>query len=171
MGSIGTTRVEEVMNTTILAVDETEKMEEVATLFKEEDINAAPVLDNKGNCVGIVTSHDWVEYESIREVLQSEFNRGKNYNMAHYGAGAEFRLPGQDYDQVGFHMSRTPESARPEDPLSRVAKQMCAKRVHHVLVLDEKKKLLGILSSLDLLGFVIGEPVSRAAKSQEDTQV
>lgn len=163
MGSIGTTRVEEVMITSILTVDEMDKMEEVATLFKEKDINAAPVLDKSSKCVGIVTSHDLAEYESIRKVMQNELVHGKTYNMAHYGAGAEFRLPGQYFDEVGFHMTKVLETANPQDPLSRVAKQMCAKHIHHVLVLDENKKLLGLLSSLDVLGFVIGEPVGRSA--------
>jgi len=162
MNSIGTTRVEEVMITTILVVNETDKMEDVATLFKTKDINAAPVVDSKGSCIGIVTSHDLVEYESVRKAMQNELNHGMNYNMAHYGDGAEFRLPGQFFDEVGFHMTKALETASPQDPLSRVAKKMCSKHIHHVLVLDETKKLLGMLSSLDVLGFVIGEPVCRS---------
>lgn len=163
MGSIGTTRVEDVMITAIVTVADTDKMEEVAQLFKEQDIHAAPVLGQTGNCVGIITSHDLVEYESVRKGVQNELNHGTNFDMAHYGSGASLRLPGLYFDEVGFHMTKRLETANVDDPLSRVAKNMCKKHRHHVLVLDEDNKPIGMLSSLDLLGFVIGEAVCRTA--------
>jgi signal-transduction protein with cAMP-binding, CBS, and nucleotidyltransferase domain len=60
-------------------------------------------------------------------------------------------------------MTKQIEPASVDDPLSHVARLMCSKHRHHVLVLDEDKKPIGMLSSLDLLGFVIGEPVCRTA--------
>ncbi|MFK7769157.1 MAG: HPP family protein [Mariniblastus sp.] len=163
MKSIGTTRVEDVMVTTLVTVAETDKMEKVACIFKENDIHAAPVISESGYCVGIITGHDLVEYEAVRMGLQNEKRHGTTFDMAHYGGGAKFRLPGLHFDEVGFHMTKKIEPAKLDDSLSHVAREMCKKHRHHVLVLDNEKKPIGMLSSLDLLGFVIGEPVCRSA--------
>ena len=163
MGSIGTTRVEDVMVTAVETVTETEKMEAAAKLFKDRDIHAAPVVNDAGACVGIITSHDIVEYESVRKGIENELSHGSAYDMAHYGAGVKFRLPGQYFDEVGFHMTKTMQTARVDDSVSYVAREMCAKHIHHVLVLDEKNVPIGMLSSLDILGFVTGQPVCRTA--------
>lgn len=168
MTSIGTTRVEDVMITALITVQETDKVEDVAKLFKDQDIHAAPVLNKQGKCVGIITGHDIVEYESVRQAMQNEISRGKAYDMAHYGSGIDPRWPGLHFAEVGYHMSKQIEPAKADDSLSRVAKMMCAKHRHHVLVMDNDGKPIGMLSSLDLLGFVTGEPVCRTAACGQD---
>ena len=168
MKSIGTTRVEDVMITALISVLETDKMEEVVKVFDAQDIHAAPVLNKHGECVGIITSHDIVEYESVRRETQNELRHGKAFDLAHYGSNLEVRWPSPCFDEVGFHMSKQIDSANPSDSLSFVAKLMCAKHRHHVLILDNAAKPIGMLSSLDVLGFITGEPVRRSATRNTD---
>ena len=163
--SIGTTRVDEIMNSGLVTVLPNDQMEDVAKVFEKHDVNAAPVVDAEGVCVGIITSHDLVEYEANRIEMQNELNRGYYYDVAHYGEGMSVRFPGHHFDEVAFHMTKKVETAEIHFPLSRVARMMCQKHFHHVIVLDGKKRPLGILSSLDILGFIIGEPVCRNSKS------
>ncbi len=163
MKAIGTTRVEEVMTTVLITVLETDAMEVVATIFNEQDIHAAPVVDRSGKCVGIITSHDMVEYETVRQKFENELIHGTAYNLANYKSDVDMRWPGLNFDEVAFHMTKAIEPAAINDPLSRVARTMCATHRHHALVLDENGKPIGMISSLDLLGFVIGEPVCRTA--------
>ena len=111
MDSIGTTRVQDIMVTNIVTVKETDKMEFVAQLFKENDINAAPVIDENDKCIGVISSHNLVEYESVRRKMENELNHGMCYDLAHYGSGGQFRMPGQHFDEVGFHMNKTIQSA------------------------------------------------------------
>jgi CBS domain-containing protein len=159
--SIGTTRVEEAMNPSVQVVQETDRMEDVAKIFEREDINAAPVVDQQGSCVGIITSHDLVEYEATRDEMKSELNRGTPFDIAHYCGGVEIRIPGRHFDEAGFHMTKTVMTAEAESPLSQAARTMCRKHIHHVVILDAKAKPVGILSALDILGHIVGEPVSR----------
>lgn len=168
MSSIGTARVADVMVTKIVTVKETDKMEQVASVFKENDINAAPVLGRQGKCVGIITSHDLVEYESERRGVFKEFSSGK-HGAQIFSTSQQFRMPGTRYDEAGFHMSTSLQTASVDDPLSRVARNMCSKHIHHVVVLDENKRPVGFLSSLDILGFVVGEPVCRTATCGVET--
>lgn len=161
MASIGTTRVEEVMVTKIVAVKTTDSMEDVARTFETNDINAAPVIGTFGKCVGIITSHDLVEYESKRASVLKELCNSK-YAVKITQTEELFRPPGTRYNEAGFHMTTSLQTALPDDPLSRVARKMCSQHIHHVLVLDKDEKPIGFLSSLDLLGFVVGEPVCRS---------
>ncbi len=159
--SIGTTRAKDLMITNLVTVIETDKISDIAKIFEVGDINSAPVLNETGECIGIITSHDVVEYEAVRIEVCNELQRGFIFDNARYGDGSNPRIPGRCFDEVGFHMSRVLQSVRPDDPLSRVARIMCRNHVHHVLVLNNEKKLEGMISSLDLLGYVLNEPVSK----------
>lgn len=161
--SIGTSCVDEIMNPVDVTVLAKDQMEFVAKVFEKYDINAAPVVDDNGVCVGIITSHDVVKYEAKRIEMEAELKGGCYFDMAHYGEGAPMRLPGHYFDEVAFHMSKNVETVATHFPVSRVARMMCQKHLHHVLVFDEEKHPVGILSSLDILGHIVGEPVSRHA--------
>lgn len=169
MASMETTRVKDVMVTTLITVQETDRMDEVAKLFEDQAIHAAPVLTKLDKCVGVITSHDIVEYQAKRKAMQKELGRDNALNIANYRYGIDMTLPGHHFEEVGFHMSKKIDPASPDDSLSRVAKEMCSKHRHHVLVLDEHEKPIGMLSSLDLLAFVTGEPVCRDASLEPRT--
>ena len=52
--ALGTAPAKRIMATTVITVSVTDKLDDVAKLFEVNDINAAPVLNSKGECVGIV---------------------------------------------------------------------------------------------------------------------
>ena len=159
---MGTTRVEEVMVTKIVAVHADYKMERVAKIFEENDINAAPVVDKSGKCLGIISNHDLVEYESKKSVISKTVNDSK-YAVKIFNTEEKFRAPGNRFDEAGFHMSTLLQTVSVDDPLTKVARRMCTQHIHHIIVLDDQERPIGFLSSLDLLGFAIGEPVCRSA--------
>ncbi len=159
--SIGTTTVDEIMVNDVVTVAVKDKIEDVAKVLDQHDINAAPVVDDGGRCVGIITSHDIVEFESSRIEVNQEIQHGYYFDLAHYGQSDPPRMSGVYYDEVGCHMSRTLKTAAPQDPLSRIAQTMCAEHIHHVIVLDDQQQVVGMLSSLDILGHLLGVPVSR----------
>lgn len=78
-----------------------------------------------------------------------------------------FRLSGFLFDEVGFHMGKLHEQIKADDCLDIVARRMCRKHIHHVVVLDEQQRPVGLLSTLDLLGILIEEPVCRKAVCTE----
>lgn len=160
MGSIGTTRVKDVMTSPVVAVSVSEKMPEIAKQFKSSDINAAPVIDDSGECIGIITSQDLVQFEAVRSEVEQEISHGDVYNKARYGSG-EAKHWKVSFGEVGMHMSKKPVNVGPNESLRSVAGLMCQNHIHHVLVLDEKDHPVGILSALDVISFMIGEPVLR----------
>lgn len=161
--SIGTTCVEEVMNSVAFKVGPKDKIAAVAKLFEKHDVNAAPVVNQSDVCIGIITSHDVVEYESSRIEMEKHLQKGLGFEMAHYGDGRPpiLRVP---IDEVGVQMTSQVKSVEPHAPLSVAARMMCHEHIHHVVILDEDKHPVGILSALDVLSHVLGEPIARHGK-------
>ena len=162
--SIGTTRVDEVMNTVVFTVGPKDKIPDVAALFDKHDVNAAPVVDESNVCVGMITSHDLVEYEAVRVKVMDHLDRGLNFDLGHYGDGQTFPLLRVPIDEVGIQMTTNVESVEPHTTLSHAARIMCEKHIHHLVILDEARHPVGILSSLDVLAHVTGEVVARRTK-------
>lgn len=157
--SIGTTPVEDVMTKVLVTVEPTDRMKEVAKILDEHDINAAPVVDEFGKCIGIVTSHDLVEFESTRREIDNELRHGEYYNLAKYEGVAKPGWP-TNFDRVDFNMTRLLTTAEPWHPLSRIATAMCEKHIHHVLILDDDQQPIGMISALDILSHMTGAPLN-----------
>lgn len=159
--SLGTTLVQDIMVTNLVSVKPDDKMEDVAKVLEEHDINSAPVVDETGKCIGIITNHDLAEYEATRVEVSNELQHGYFFEQARYGDGSPVKFPGICFNEVGCHMTKTVEAAQPEDPVSKIARTMLRKHIHHIVVMDEQKNLMGLVSSLDILGHILGEPVFR----------
>jgi CBS domain-containing protein len=152
------------MVTDIVTVAETDTMEEVSKLFEQQDVNAAPVVDQDHNCVGIITSHDIVEYEAQRQSMATAMGGASGIGLGNFWDKDKFRLSGFLFGEVGFHMSKLQEQVGMDDCLDTVARSMCKRHIHHIVVLDAFQKPIGLLSSLDLLGILIDQPVCRSLR-------
>ena len=159
--SIGTTRVQEVMSEAVLTVRPKDKLDAVAKLLDRHDVNAAPVVSESGACIGIITSHDMVEYESIRAEQENHYKRGHGFDLAHYGDARHLLAVKHPIDEVALQMSSKVETTEIDSPLSRAARTMCQKHIHHLVVVDEDKKPIGVLSSLDVLAHMLGEEIGK----------
>lgn len=166
--SIGTTCVDEIMNRVLFTVGPKDKISAVARLFEQHDINAAPVVNESNVCIGVITSHDMAEYESTRIEIENARKRGFGYDEAHYGDARSFAMLRIPIDEVGIQMSSLVETADPKSTLSSAARTMCQKHIHHLIVLDESKQPVGMLSPLDILGHLLGEAVTRNEKNQNE---
>ena len=159
--SLGTTRVEDVMSSTVFTVKPKDKLSAVAKMFDQHDVNAAPVVDDEDICIGVITSHDIVEFESSRIEMENHLEHGLGFDLARYGEGKQSQRLRIPIDEVGMHMTSNVETANGDTPLSLAAKTMCRRHIHHLIILDGEKRPIGILSSLDILGEMLGEPVVR----------
>lgn len=164
--ALGTTRVDEIMTSAVFTVGPKEKIADVAKMFDKHDVNAAPVVDDNNVCIGIITSHDLVEYESTRVEAERHFGRGPQFDQAHYGEGRSFPLLRVPIDEVGIQMTTNVANTERHSPVSRAAKIMCERHVHHLVILDDDKHPVGILSSLDILGYLTGQPIIRHGKGK-----
>lgn len=149
----------DVMATTVHHVSPELCLIDLENELSSQRISGAPVVE-KGRVVGIVSRSD------IDKVLSSE--RSKAAAAAafyHEPDRPEGDEPGPLLDPTGSAleglrkksvrdiMTRDVISVSGEEPIARVADLMRRKRIHRVLVIEEGK-LLGLISSLDIVAVV-----------------
>jgi CBS domain-containing protein len=157
----------DVMNTQVLAVRPDMTVHELAEFLTENQITGAPVLDRHGRLVGVVSETDITESETER------------VEMVHDRSDPEFDLRGWEDkanpDEIrGLHVESeglfvrdimTPSAYTvPHDtPVSRLAQTMIAGRIHRLLVTREAR-VVGIVTSLDLLKLLTSDRVVAAPR-------
>jgi CBS domain-containing protein len=125
----------DVMTTQLITVTPSTSLTEFARLCAEDHISGAPVTRVDGTLMGIVSKTDLIQ-------------RLMDTHPAH-GAVDEPSFWEQEF-QVGDIMSEVVATVPPGATLPEVAERMARDRIHRVLVTDGSK-LLGIVTSIDLL--------------------
>ncbi len=126
------------MSSPVITVKEDTPIEAAAALLVSHGFTAAPVLDEQGRVVGIVTEADLLRGNVRPEGWPAEDLRGK---------------------RVSSVMTRTPTRFGPEDDLADVAEMMLEERFRSVPIFDDGE-LVGIVTRRDILRAVARrEPV------------
>ena len=143
----------DVMQTHVITVDPELPLLDAHRLLVEEEIGGAPVVDETGRLVGVISSSDLLRAEE-------EEREGTNRAPSYFTELLEFSTPhpiGSDdlQDRLGQLVvsdAMTPGgvSVEPHTTIQDVASLMRRHRIHRVLVL-EGEQLVGLISSFDLL--------------------
>jgi CBS domain-containing protein len=130
---------------------------DVHRLFREEQIGAAPVIDDAERVVGVITSADLVRaLEEQRDTAVFE----TNYLLCvrPYSSPDWDRVPEDLQDRLGQlrvsdAMTEGVVSVSPDATAAEVAQTLRKNRLHHILVIGDGT-LRGIVSTYDLLQLV-----------------
>lgn len=147
----------DIMQKDVVTVGPEESLREALELMIENHITGLPVLDQKSRCVGLISAMDILGYEQDHAQDAAEANA----EMARYFDPdtqrwedvrvTAFALEEFAETPVAEIMSRDIVSVDPETSLSSVAALMIEQQIHRVLVMDEEKALLGLISSVDFV--------------------
>ncbi len=120
-------KVEQLMTKDVYTCRPSSSLSEVARIFWEADCGVAPVVadDGSGRVVGVVTD---------RDVCMAAYTQGR--------ALGDLRV-----DQA---MSHHVVGCAPSDDLETAAERMRTAQVHRLVVVDEARHLVGVLSLADL---------------------
>lgn len=152
-----TTTVKDVMSTEVLTVHEGMAAEELAAFFKENEISGAPVVDDDGQLVGVVSLKDLVRCLAGSHNVAPD-RSDPDYFLReweeHFNPEDLKALRVVDTEAtVGELMSRTIYSVSEETDARTCAREMLEHRVHRLLVTTDGQ-LRGIVSAFDLLRLV-----------------
>ena len=144
---IVTLRVSDVMSQHPLTVDESSSMNDVSRLFSEKRIHSAPVVDEQGQCVGIITATDFVK-------------RADEY--AHYDDSSQQLLHDEEgvhmepksYEFVSDCMTSGIQAISPDMPLIAAARAMVDAHLHVLPVIDHHRPV-GVISNLDVVAALV----------------
>ena len=141
-----TLRVSDVMTRRVVAVTPTTPFRDVVDLMLQHEISAVPVLDDEGCLIGLVSEADLIgkqAYGGRRRRVLDGFS-----GLARHEERELIRSRGRMAREI---MTAPVETALVGDPLRAVACRMVENRLKHLAVVDDARRLVGIVSRRDLL--------------------
>ena len=139
--------VSDIMTENVVTITANTTMSEAADTFLEYQITGAPVVDEKGQCVGVLSASDFVS--SKAEELEGRGSIG-HYLCSKHPSGL-FSIDQVRHDLVRQHMTPAVQTMDANAPLLTAARCMCSEHVHRLIVVDQRVAPVGILTSLDLV--------------------
>ena len=145
----------DVMQSHVVTLAAHTPLSSVQRLFYEESIHGAPVVDEEGRVVGMLSSADLLRAAVDRhDVAPGEPAQHQNdLDLSH----AEWeRAPADLAERIGVEstvadaMSVGVVDVPPDAKVSEIARQMRDHHIHRVVVVDDGK-LCGLISSFDLI--------------------
>ncbi|CAM3682642.1 CBS domain-containing protein [Parendozoicomonas haliclonae] len=141
-------------------------VEQLSSFLTDHDISGAPVVDESGLLCGVVSATDIVHHTAngILDTNQRAlYSRELGIGLQDSPLSAdEMSMFHEDIDQtamVADIMTPVAFSVDASMPLSKIADAMVRAHIHRVLV-TEDKRLIGIISVLDMLSISMEQPLS-----------
>lgn len=142
----------DVMKSPVITVRSGATLAEVAQVFQENNISGAPVVDEGGRMVGIVSEHDLLRKSQELRVASWRDPFGWVSPHATLDEIARFTkgLCTVADTKVDDVMTRRVQTVAPDESLENVCRLMIAKKVNRVPVV-KRGRLVGIISRADLI--------------------
>jgi CBS domain-containing membrane protein len=139
-----------------------ESMDSLATKLLDCRISAAPVIDESGRLVGIISANDF-----LRRDVESE-----DHPLQYSEKGGAWEIQRNCPDTARSHMTGTIQTVSPTASLAEAAKIMTTLHIHHLPVLDDHDHVAGMLSAIDIVAAVLNviEEQDVQQNAQHDAQ-
>lgn len=147
-------KASDIMTKDVICVNPEMKINELDKVFIKQKINGAPVVDENGVLVGVVSKSDIVKYD---------FKKGMHTNSIsdyYRSTGIESQQMTEDPIEIDTSSMGDTEvkdimisnviTGNPDDSVHVLANTMCDEKIHR-LVIVEDNKVVGIVGTLDLL--------------------
>jgi CBS domain-containing protein len=142
-------RVKDLMIRDVITVQPEDPLSEAVTMMFENRVSAVPVVDKRGRCQGILSTTDLIGL--FRQQATGRFEPDELDQFAEDLADASQRGTRLGERKVAAVMTPDVMTVTLEDTIQTAAREMLRNRVHRLVVIDERKRVIGILSTMDLL--------------------
>ena len=152
----------DVMNPNVLVVQDDMTVEELASFLVENEISGAPVEDAAGRLVGVVSVTDLAlsvarGADLARDQSSPDFFVREWDDTLRRDEVEELRFGDENEMRVRDIMTAPIYSVDAELPIPEVAETLINSHIHRLLV-TSGEKVVGIVTSSDLLGLLVREP-------------
>jgi CBS domain-containing protein len=139
---------EDVMSRNVKTIRCDMPLQAAARLLSEARISGAPVVDDQGRCLGVLSATDIVHW----------VKSGEQHDRAHPKLQMRFLSDWETFnievlpkEEVRWHMTPGPVTVSPALAITEVARIMLESHIHRVIVVDGMHRPIGIVTSTDLL--------------------
>ena len=160
-------RAADVMTKDVLTVRSDTPVSAIAKLLLEQRISAVPVVDDKGQLLGIISEGDLLH----RKELGTERRRRRwlDFFVDNMRLADEYvRAHGTKAEDV---MSRPVISAKADTPLGEIVHLMEKNRIKRMPIVDDSGKLLGLVTRSNLVRALALTPSAERVTGLEDLKI
>jgi CBS domain-containing protein len=145
----------DLMTANPVSIRDTATVAEAVALLTDRGFSAAPVIDQAGRPVGVVSRSDILVHDRERadyvEPVPEYYERSNLSQRLGEPAPEGFQVERTDRALVRDIMTPIVFSVAPASPAARAVEEMLALKVHRLFVVDEQGILVGVISALDIL--------------------
>jgi len=123
---------------------------EVISLFTEKGITAAPVIDEAGRPIGVVSQSDLLIHQSQharKKAGEPGYFMAPTFKSA--DSAGETKIDSRS--SVADVMTPAIFAVSPDTPVARVVSEMVGLHVHRLFVVDPAGVLVGVVTTMDVL--------------------
>jgi CBS domain-containing protein len=149
----------ELMTDNPLSIPATATVREAVKFLTDHEFSAAPVINEAGHPVGVLSRTDLVNRlmraDHLRSLEEDWFECGNLVSLKTIASG-EYLAKNMEYITVDEIMTPTVICIAPHDSLEIAIEQMLNHEIHRLFVVDSNGVLVGVLSSFDILRHLKG---------------
>jgi CBS-domain-containing membrane protein len=141
-------RVKDFMSRDVVTIGAGDTIHDALLLMGENRVSALPVVDNHNACIGILSTSDLVDMTRDvdddlyhLDMVDPTSRRFLLDKLAHSMGG----------ETVQSFMSEGVATISMDSTIGKAAREMLRNRVHHLPVVDRHDRLVGIVSTMDVL--------------------
>jgi predicted transcriptional regulator len=135
-----------------LSIRQNATVKEAAAFLTDRGISAAPVIDNAGRAVGVLSRADIVVHHREAAQFVPEFYQRTDLAAHADESFAEgFQVENADRSQVRDIMTPLVFAVSLNDSARKVVTRMLDEKVHRLFVVDGSDVVVGVISALDVL--------------------
>jgi CBS domain-containing protein len=147
----------DLMQRDVVTISRSETLRDALALMTENHVTGLPAMDEHSRCVGVVTATDILNFEQDHSEESTEANDdvarffnpdNQQWESIRFSAFALEEFGEVRIDEV---MSSDLITVERSTPIKEVAERMIDEDVHRILVLDDEKRLYGIISAIDFV--------------------
>ena len=157
---ISKTRARDLMVESVVSVRPDDTLATAANVLLRENVSGVPVVDGDGKCVGVF---------SVSDIPRAEVSTSRDQQAAVKSRyfTSDLALPASVYEEqlselsgilrpaaehaVEEFMTRDVVSVHEDTQLDKIVGSMVDARIHRLLVVDNQDRLIGIVTTIDVL--------------------
>jgi CBS domain-containing protein len=148
------TPVADLMTRDVVVVNQNDEIHELEKSFLAHKIHGAPVVDEDGRLVGVVSQTDLLTWHFENGIDGSGFYTAPE--MPDPEGARHLRVSDIRTARVAEVMTPLVHAIRATSTAAEAATRMIRHRIHRLVVVDENLRVLGVISAMDLLRLLPG---------------
>jgi predicted transcriptional regulator len=141
-------KAQDLMSRNVISVPQKMSLRAAATMLNQSHISGAPIVDDKGRCIGVLSLRDVVKW------LDQGERAAKRPDRSHACIYADWEMVNVESvptDEVNRYMTTDVVTASPETSIGELAQTMLDAQIHRLIITDYSDRVVGVVSSTDIL--------------------